>query len=56
MVPVSEAGLVIFGLGAANAVLVAASSAIVNTAISNARPAPALGNLELEEPEVMVWA
>ena len=52
----SEAGLVIFGFGAPNAVLAVASSAIVNTAISNARPVPALGNLELKEPEVMVWA
>jgi hypothetical protein len=55
VVPVSDVGLVIFGFGAAN-VLVAASRAIVNTAISNARPVPALGNLELKEPEVMVWA
>ena len=55
MVPLSEVGLVIFGFGAANAVLVAPSSAIVNTAIPNARPVPALGSLEFEEPEVMVW-
>jgi hypothetical protein len=55
MVPLSEVGLVIFGFGAANAVLATANNAIANTAIPNTRRVPAIAGLEFEEPEIMVW-